>query len=170
MRFDIESLMDQLVAKFKVFLDQEIDALNLEKNPNYLDDPNPVIVSAPIIPKLAAGAYIVGSLDDRAKNYKDFAFIEVDAVNAIVNEQGVVKNVVIQFDLIFYDRQDMHVQRRIYRYQRVLIDALVRTWDTVAVGYDKAKISSLEPIDLKLNNSSLYHKAVGAELSFAIAD
>jgi hypothetical protein len=67
-----------------------------------------------------------------------------------------------------YDRQDNKVQKRLLRLHRALREAVLETWDKVGIGYDKASMESLVPIDVKLENSSFYHKILGVSLKFSI--
>lgn len=155
-KFDIETFLTKLEAKLKATLNQKIQAINTEKGDSVLD-------------QIPADNWIFGSLDDRAKNFKDFLFYYVDTIDSTVNGPRMAEDYTIEIDLFTFDRQDKKVQQRILRYHRALREAVAETWGVVGVGYGDAEIQSLVPIDVKLNNSSYFHKIVGVSLKFAIS-
>lgn len=154
-RFDIETLLDKLEAKLKVSLNQKFTAINTEKGDNLLES----------IPQ---SAWIFGSLDDRAKNFKDFVFYYVDTIDTKVAGSRVAEEYTIEIDLFLFDRQDEKIQKRILRAHRALRESVVETWEKVGIGIDRVEVESLVPIDVKLNNSSFYHKILGVSLKFGI--
>jgi hypothetical protein len=157
MAFDIETFIDGLSTSLKTKLNQKITALNTEKGDALLD-------------QIPEKAWIFGSLDDTVKNFADFAFFFVDSIDTKVAGPILAEEYTIEIDLFIYDRQDSKIQKRILRLHRALREAIAETWDKVGMGYDRASIESLTPIDVKLNNSSYYHKIVGVSLKFSISN
>lgn len=157
MAFDIETFIDKLSTSLKTKLNQRISALNAEKGDSLLE----------LIPE---SAWIFGSLDDSVKNFKDFTFFFVDTIDTKIAGPVVAEEYTIEIDLFLCDRQDAKVQKRILRMHRALREAISETWDKVGMGYDRASVESLTPIDVKLNNSSFFHKIVGVSLKFSISN
>lgn len=154
-KFDIETLLDKLEEKLKVNLNQKITAINTEKGDSLLQT----------IPNTA---WIFGSLDDRAKNFKDFVFYYVDTIDTKVAGSRVSEEYTIEVDYFLFDRQDEKIQKRILRSHRALKESIIETWEKVGIGIDRVEVESLVPIDVKLNNSSFYHKILGVSLKFSI--
>ena len=154
-RFDVETLLEKLESKLKVSLNQKLSAINTEKGDSLLE---------PIPDK----AWIFGSLDDRAKNFKDFVFYYVDTIDTKVAGSRTSEEYTIEIDLFLFDRQDEKIQKRILRTHRALRESVVETWEKVGIGIDRVEVESLVPIDVKLNNSSFYHKILGVSLKCAI--
>lgn len=154
-KFDIETFLEKLETKLKVSINQKITAINTEKGDSLID-------------QIPTDAWIFGSLDDRAKNYKDFIFYFVDTIDTSLAGARSAEDYTIEIDIFMYDRQDNKVQKRLLRLHRALREAVLETWDKVGIGYDKVSMESLVPIDVKLENSSFYHKILGVSLKFSI--
>lgn len=154
-RFDIETLLDKLEEKLKVKLNEKILSINTEKGDTLLQS-------------IPTTAWIFGSLDDRAKNFKDFVFYYVDTIDTKVAGSRVAEEYTIEIDLFLFDRQDEKIQKRILRAHRALKESVIETWEKVGIGIDRVEVESLVPIDVKLNNSSFYHKILGVSLKFGI--
>lgn len=157
MAFDIETFIDKLSTSLKTKLNQKITALNTEKGDTLLDQIKPE-------------AWIFGSLDDSVKNFPDFAFYFVDTIDTKIAGPVTAEEYTIEIDLFLFDRHDDKIQKRILRMHRALRESIAEVWDKVGVGYDRAVVESLTPIDVKLNNSSYYHKIVGVSLKFSISN
>jgi len=156
-RFDIETFLGAFETALKANLASAITSINAEKNDTLLD-------------QIPASAWIFQSLDDKAKNYKNFVFYYLDNVQTIINGPIVAENYTIEVDLFIIDRQDLNVEKRILRYRRALKEAVVATWGKIGKGFDSPTISTTAAIDIKINNQSQYHKVFGVSIDFAIAD
>lgn len=84
--FDLELLLTQLTAQFKTALNTAITAINTEKGA-------PTLMST-----LDTNAWLIGSLDDKVKNYDNFVFGYVDDLNGLTNGQSVGKTYTIEYD------------------------------------------------------------------------
>jgi len=152
-KFTLENLLDKLSDQMKVELQYQIDAIN------QLNDDM-------ILAEIDDQAWIAGSLDERVGNFNEFCFYYVDDIQSVVNGPQVVSSVSIEFDLIISQREDGMDYRRILRYQQALMDAASEVWGVVGRGYDKATITALNPIDVKLFNSSNWSKVIGVKFEF----
>jgi hypothetical protein len=152
-KFTLENLLDKLSDQMKVELQYQIDATN------QLNDDM-------ILAEIDDQAWIAGSLDERVGNFNEFCFYYVDDIQSIVNGPQVVSSISIEFDLIISQREDGMDYRRILRYQQSLMDAASEVWGVVGRGYDKATITALNPIDVKLFNSSNWSKVIGVRFEF----
>lgn len=152
-KFTLENLLDKLSDQMKVELQYQIDAIN------QLNDDFDLM-------SIEDEAWIAGSLDERVGNFNEFCFYYVDDIQSIVNGPQVVSSISIEFDLIISQREDGMDYRRILRYQQALMDAASEVWGVVGRGYDKATITALNPIDVKLFNSSYWSKVIGVKFEF----
>lgn len=155
-KYDVESFMDEFVTALKTNLAARITAINSEKG------------NDPVLEAISDSAWIFQTLDEKALNYRDFIFYYIDDISGEINGPHASKDLTIEVDFFVYDRQDNLLMKRVLRYWRALEEAMALTWDRVGKGYDKAAIRSLTPIDVKLINSSEYHKVFGVSLNFAI--
>lgn len=155
-KYDLESFITEFEAKLKPLLAAKILEINAEKNDDLVLD------------QIPDEAWVFNNLDIIAKNYKDFIFFFIDDISGEINGPSYTEDITLEVDIFIQDRQDKFVEKRILRYSRALREAVAQTWDTVGVGYDKASIKAMAPIDIKLNNSSFYHKIFGVSLIFSI--
>ena len=152
-QFNLEKLIDKLSEKMKVELGYQIQAIN-----QINDDL--------ILPEIDDNAWIEGSLDERVNNFNECCFFYVDDIQSIVNGPHIVSSVGIEFDLIISQRDDFLDYKRLLRYQQALMGAASEAWSVVGRGYDKATITALNPIDIKLFNSSYWSKVIGVRFEF----
>jgi hypothetical protein len=153
--FDIETFLEQFESRLKTTLNQKITEINTQKNDQ-------------LLPQIPPEAFVFGSLDDGAHNYKDFVFMFIDGIDTKVAGPRYSEEYTIEIDLFIFDRQDKQIQKRILRAQRALRMAVVESWEKVGIGLDRAEINSLDAIDVQLPNSSFYHKVMGLKLNFGI--
>lgn len=152
-KFTLENLLDSLADRMKIELQFQIDALNQLNDDFDLAD-------------IDDQAWIAGSLDEQVGNFNQFCFYYVDDIQSIVNGPQVVSSISIEFDLIISQREDGMDYKRILRYQQALMDAASEVWGVVGNGYDKATITALNPIDVKLFNASYWSKVIGVRFEF----
>lgn len=160
--FDIETFFTKFYLKMKEQLNLKIAAINAEKGDCLLSD-------------IADEAWIVMSLNDKVKNFIDFAFCQIDNVKTVANGRDISKEITLEFDLFIAVRNDGldangidKDELRILRYWRALEESAKEAWNKVGVGYGKSEIESLTPIDIKLTDSAHYHKLCGISISFTI--
>ena len=154
-KFDIETLVTNLEAEMKIQLAARITAINTEKGDSLLD-------------QISSEAWFAESLDDKAANFKTFVFWFTDSLETRVAGNQFSHDLTLEFDILLVDRQDRQVQKRIYRYRRALAEAIASAWQKVGMGYGYPEIQSLNPVDVRLNNSSTMHKLFGVSASFSI--
>lgn len=152
-QFNLEKLIDKLSEKMKVELGYQIQAVNQLNNDL-------------ILAEIDDNAWIEGSLDERVNNFNECCFFYVDDIQSIVNGPHIVSSVGIEFDLIISQRDDFLDYKRLLRYQQALMGASSEAWSVVGRGYDKATITALNPIDIKLFNSSYWSKVIGVRFEF----
>lgn len=152
---DVETAYTKIADKIKSVLNAQILAINNEKGDSLLDYIDPA-------------AWAEGSLDESVKSYKDFGFTYIDSVEGTTNGQAIAQNVTMEIDLIFSQQGDFMDYRRLLRYQRALNEAAQAAWDSSMRGYDRATVSILQPVDVKLFNSSYWYKVIGVRLEFSL--
>jgi hypothetical protein len=156
-RFTIENLLDELAEQMKEDLSFQVQAINQLNDDFELAD-------------IDDEAWIAGSLDEKVNNFSECIFYYLDDLQTIVNGPQVVSSVSIEFDLIVSQREDRMDYRRFLRYQQALMDAGAQAWGVVGRGYDKATITALNPIDVKLFNSSNWSKVIGVRFEFNLVN
>lgn len=154
--FDLEVLLGQFETKMKENLSAQIELINTEKGDELLTD-------------VQDRAWYFESLDDANHNDNKFIFYNVDSMRMIVNGPSVAREISIDLVMFFSSPNDPKIQTKVLRYWRAIQDAMAQTWDTIGVGYDRAEIDVITPIDVKEVNSSQYHKVFGATINFTIA-
>jgi hypothetical protein len=152
-QFTLENLLDKLTDKMRLEFGYQIDAIN------QLNDDL-------ILAGVDENAWISGSLDERVNNFNEAMFYYVDDLQSIVNGPHIVSTIAIEYDLILSQREDTNDYKRLLRYQAALMGAASEAWGTVGRGYDKATITALNPIDIKLFNSAYYSKVIGIRFEF----
>lgn len=157
MKQDIETTFFEMVNYAKSILNTKITAINLEKGDSVLSQIN-------------NDAWIIGSLDDRIKSYNIFTFSFISSISSVVQGNIAAKNSVFEFDIIIAENEDGNDFKRMLRYHRALEESMKEAWDKVGKGYDRATISLLNPIDIKLYDSSLMHKVVGIQVEFNLVN
>lgn len=149
----IENIMTQLKDKMQVELELAIEAINQINNDFDL-------------PQISEDAWFEGSMDESVNNYPQVCFYFIDELQSIVNGPAVVTSCSIEFDIIASQEHDFLDYKRILRYQYALMQAARSAWGRVGVGHDKATITALNPIDIKLFNSSFWSKVIGIRIEF----
>jgi hypothetical protein len=149
----IENILTGLYDKMKLQIDLEIDVVNAANTDFEID-------------KIPDMAWFEGSLDESINNFNHSCFYFIDDLQSIVNGPMVVSSVSIEFDLIVAQKSDSLDYKRILRYQHALMKSASEAWGKVGVGYDKATITALNPIDVKLFNSSHWSKVIGIRFEF----
>lgn len=152
-QYNLEKLLTELSDKIKSELGFQIDAIN-QLNDDLDLDP------------IEDEAWIEGSLDERVNNFNQVCFYYIDDLQSIINGPQVVTSVGIEFDIIVSQRDDFLDYKRLLRYQQALMSSASEAWGTVGRGYDKATITALNPIDIKLFNSSYWSKVIGVRFEF----
>lgn len=156
--FDVESLLIELTGLFKTQLASDIAAINTEKGA-------PTLMTA-----LDTNAWLMGSLDDSVKNYNEFMFYYVDDVQIVPNGPFLGKTYTLEYDLFISQKEDFNDYVRVLRYWEAMSRTAKALWDKVGKGYDRPTVSLLNPIDVKLNDSSYWHKVIGIRFEFTIAN
>lgn len=153
--FDIETLFEKINTFFKENLNSKIVDINNEKG-------DKLLTSFP------GECYISGSLDEKIMNYDNVCFSYIESIEATSNGAAVSKKVIVEVDLLFNQKYDFMDYKRILRYQRALLDCAILAWGKVALGYSDCNVVSLNPIDVKLFNSSHWTKVIGIQIEFNI--
>ncbi len=165
-KFDIETFLTKFEAKMKTNLAAAITAVNLEKNPGMNDMPTPVIADF-LIPQIEEGAWIFQSLDVKAKNYENFVFYFIDGVTTQFRGQALAREYTVEVDMFIIDKGDDYVYKAVLRYWRALEQAITDAWRSVDAAAE-IDFESLGPVTVQLQNSSYYHKVIGASLKVNI--
>lgn len=155
MKVDVETIFFKLVDYVKDIINDKIDALNIEKEDC-------------ILKNIDTRAWIIGSLDDRIKSFNNFVFAYIDSVTSTTQGNVLSKNAVFEFDIVIAENEDGRDYLRVLRYHRVLEECMVEAWDKVGRGYDRATVKLLNPVEIKLYDSSYMHKVVGIQVEFSL--
>ena len=157
MKVDIETIFFKLVEYVKCNINDVVDSINIEKDQC-------------ILKNFDERAFIIGSLDDRIKSFNNFVFAYIDSVTATTQGNVISRNAVFEFDVVLSENEDGNDYIRVLRYHRVLEETMNNAWDKICKGYDRATIKLLNPIDIKLYDSSNLHKVVGIQVEFTLTN
>lgn len=153
MLVNVEKIFDALQLKMKERLAVRLEEANTLNSDFYIEP-------------IADDAWIEGSLNEQVANFNQVCFYFIDDLQSIVNGPMVVSTIAIEFDLIISTGNDLMDYKRMLRYQYALMQAASDSWGKVGVGHDKATITALNPIDVKLFNSSNFSKVIGIRFEF----
>lgn len=157
-RVDVEIIFKKMFDHFKANLNTEIVALNTEK------------ADSLTLEQIDSAAWIEGSLNETVKNFNTFVLYYVENYDGTMQGNSISKNISIEFDILISQKEDFLDYTRLLRYHRVLEDVAKKAWDNVGKGFDRATISLLTPIDVKLFDSAYWHKVVGVRIEFNLVN
>jgi hypothetical protein len=154
---DVEVIFDSIVSAMKKNINESITKMNNEKGDKLLE-------------KIDQRAWCLGSLDEVVLNFDNFILAYIEDMSSTVNGYAVQTNVVFEIDMVLAQKEDRMDYKRVMRYQKVLQDAAQMLWEKIGRGIDRLEISTLQPIDIKLNDNAEWSKVVGIQLSFTITN
>lgn len=154
-KFRIEDFVDKFSEVFIPKLNERVLAMNVER-----PDGNQ-------IEEIEANKWLLFTLNERAKNYRNFGLFHISSAESISNGPKVATTLTLEVDVFLYDLGNTpEVYRRVLRYWECMLEAATYSWDKACRGYDRPTISSLQPVDVKLAESNKPHKVFGIELEF----
>jgi hypothetical protein len=140
----------------------------LEKlNPKLLEieaDKGDGIVLKPIDP----GAYILQSLDEFPINYDPALFYGIESIETVGEYSSTHKSIKVEISFIIADPQDGTIFSRLFRYQRALEETFLESYFTIKNMREKVKVTSLEPVAFKVQNSTSEFKAIGVMIEISL--
>lgn len=153
-KYDIESLLVDILGFMKAGLNTRIAAIETEKN----DD----IVMKPV----GEDSYFLQTLNNEVVNTDPFIFYGVDVIDTDSNGPGVLQDITIGVILVLEDTgEDAFVQNRMLRYLRALTEIFQENWDKTN-NKVKLKTKAYPPTQFKEEvNSSNPARAVLISLS-----
>lgn len=154
---DIETIYDKLTVKIKASLNTNIAAINVEKGDTLIEE-------------LHTNAWVNGSMDERVLNFNVFCFNYLENLETVANGPAVAQNCSFEYDVVFAQKEDFNDYKRFLRYARALMQSACDAWDSVGKGYDRATITLAPPIDVRLFDSSHWHKVVGVKIEFSLTN
>lgn len=152
-KFDLEQLLVNIDAILKAGLNAKLAEITAEKG------------DAIALGTVQTEAFYLNSLAGSTINYDPFVLTMV--TDLLVSDAGPepIEEPVIHVAICFVDSgNDPDVGRKFLRYQRALKEVLAAEFGKNR-NRSKFKIQGLNPVNLRLANSSREHKAVGVEIT-----
>lgn len=152
-RYDIESVMDDIKAFLQANLNTKITAMNTEKN-------DTITLSS-----ISNNAYFFQTLGEDIANFNPFILYGVNEIGGKNNLQSAVDMdftghiVVVLTD----GGNDPNIIRRLFRYQRCLIDLFENNWSKISkIG--SIKVSGLAPLNVLFENRPASDRVIGISI------
>ena len=154
---DIEEIVFAIETFFKANLNNKLTEIDGEK-------------SDFVLKSIDTEAYLFGDLNDSIANFDPFFFHYVDDIVSIVTGPNIAKVVTHEMTIIFADGSEDKgtISRRVLRYLRALEEVASAAYFEIFSG-TRVEISTLAPLTIQFNNSSVYHKVVGIQIEFDFA-
>lgn len=152
---DLENILDDIETLLKAQYNTKLTAIDTEKADG--------ITLAPV----ATGAYFMQTLNNTVANFNPFIFYGVEQIEP---RDGIgpatASRYLFNIVLALADGgNDPDYARRLFRYSRALQEVFEENFAKISHS-SKFRIETLEPVPLKLINSSQPYRAVGVKLDF----
>ena len=150
--YDKEDLLFDVVQSFKDNFDTEIAAVNTLKGDSVLDT-------------IPAAAYFVQEAGEESFNFNPFVFFYVSIPNSESIESSSMDNFTITVLVVFQDEANtgFEMVRKLLRYQRAM-KAVIENNFAINAGSNRIKVSGIEPVFLKDQDSANMTKTCGIEI------
>lgn len=149
MKIDVETILKNIEDFLKEKLNDKIQAINLEKNDGIT------------LKGIDPGAFIFQSLDEFPVNFNPVLYFGIESVDTQAEYGATAKTIKIEISVILSDSYDRTLFSRLFRYQRAIEETFVENYVTINRMREKVKVTSLEPIAFKVQNSTSEFKAIG---------
>lgn len=154
-KYDMERLLDGIVNVYKDNLNAKIAEIQAEK------------ADGMVLKTVDAAAYAVQELNGVTQNYNPYIFVGIEDIQSVGLGPHTADTLIMNVVLVLADEgEDVAIGRRLLRYSRAIRETLEKNWNDTRI--TKAQITSLVPVDFKLQNSSQLFRAVGIEIRAAI--
>lgn len=148
-KLDVEQIIKNIGLSLKEKLNTHILAIDAEKADG--------IVLRPV----DDAAYIVQSLDEFSANFDPTLYLGIESINTVGEYSATMKTIKVEVSLIVADPQDGTIFSRLFRYQRALEETFLESYFTIKNMREKVKVTSLEPVAFRVQNSTTELKAIG---------
>lgn len=148
-KLDVETVLKNIELSLKEKLNGKILAIDAEKADG--------IVLRPV----DDSAYIIQSLDEFTDNFDPALYLGIESINTVGEYSGTAKTIRVEASVIVADPQDGTIFSRLFRYQRALEETFLENYFTIKNMREKVKVTSLEPVAFRVQNSTSELKAIG---------
>jgi hypothetical protein len=157
-RYDIENFLSDLLNAMQdgsTGLNAQVTLINAEKN------------DAIVLASISNSAYFLQTMNDGIAAYDPFLLYGVTKIESEGIGPATSSRYTVQVIVTFVDKQDSEAGKRLFRYSRVLEDFFHSKFDKISQNRVK-KITSIEPVEFTLVNSSESFRAVGVDLEVVL--
>lgn len=149
MRTDFETICDDVKTILAANLNTKLAAIDADKDDGIELD------------TISSSAYFFQDLNGVQVNYNPFVFYGLINVEG-EGIYGATQSKMEMFIAVAMEDngENVSVSRRLFRYQRAVREVLEEKFDSLPCGA-KMRVQSQVPIELRLMNSSLPHRAIG---------
>jgi len=160
MKYDLERLLDDLLAIVKTNLNTKINEIQAEKT-TLLGQGNFAV------PLIDDNAWF-DSLDERTVNFDPYVYYGVND-NRVIEQAGAeASEVQIFFTVVLhYDGSDTAMFRKMLRYIRALQEIVSENFDAIQCA-SNLTVSTMTPVDLKDLDGDTFHKIGGVVINTSI--
>lgn len=156
MKLDVEVILKNIKETLLDKLNTKLLEIDTEKNDG--------IVLSPVDP----GAYILQSLDEFPVNFDPALFYGIESIETVGEYSATHKKMKIEISVILADPQDGSIFSRLFRYQRAMEETFLESYFTIKNMREKVKVTSLEPVAFRVQNSTSEFKAIGVMIEISL--
>jgi len=154
---DLEYTLDNLESILKASLNDEINAINLEKT------------DSSSMQTVSDDAYCFQSLDDEVFNFDPVVLYGVTDIENDNNGPYNIQKITLSVAIIATDDCNGNVMtRKMFRYQRAIKQTIEKNWSNGEIA-NKLNIKNLLPVRIADLNGSNTHRVVGIEFVTTLA-
>lgn len=155
-KLDVETVIKNIELTLKEKLNNKLLEIDAEKADG--------ITLRPVDPK----AFIIQSLDEFPVNYDPALFLGIESINTVGEYSATAKTIRIEVSAILSDPQDGTIFSRLFRYQRAMEETFLESYFTIKNMREKVRVTSLEPVAFKVQNSTTEFKAIGVIIELSL--
>lgn len=155
-RFDLESMRDEFLNLFKTKLNDKIAEISTEKGDSITLD-------------TFSDEQYVNDLNSKVMNYDEFVFYSFGNVSTIPNYKKYALEAVLNFEVVFVDRQGGALaESKLLRYTRAMADLVYENIEEIAV-VGEIEVELFTPVTVQESLDSPVLRVAGIGIRGTIA-
>lgn len=159
-KYDLENAISDIFNLVKSNLDAKIDQIQAEKD---------VVLGANnfTIEKINSNAWF-DRLDDRVTNYSPFMYYNINQIETVSEYGATIKTASLYFLVVIsLENENKNINAKMLRYVRALEEVINENTGKIKK-LTKLRVKLISPIDLRDQDTSIFHKASGVTLEFSL--
>lgn len=156
-KYDVENLLSDIQSLLTTYLNTKLSEIDTEKNDGIT------------LKQVDSSAYFLQTLDGKAANFDPFILYGVDTIESDGRRSATLRKYQISVVIVLADsRSEVTPAARMFRYLRALEEVFEEHWAENGNAINLV-IQSLEPVEIKLFNTSQPYRAVGVRFEAGLA-